>query len=201
MSKWTREEEHELVKDISQGFQFDHIAIKKGRSASAIELRLKKIIYENVMSGKTFETLSKVLKMDSEKLRQYFYSYKDFKEKHTGQIEDIAGQKSNNSDIYIKKTHVSEIPASTNLFSKIQHDIDKIGNNGHAQHGGQHTKSDNVSISGLENKIKKLELENKLIGLVVENKNLNTQLNKLVKEGKVDKSIKTTIKNIRGGKL
>ena len=82
MSRWTQEQELELIKKISNGVSFEEIATKMERSESAIELRLKKIIYECVMGGKNFESLSKILNLSDDKLRQYFYSYKDFHEKH-----------------------------------------------------------------------------------------------------------------------
>lgn len=217
MSKWTKEEEVELIKDIANGLQIEHIAIKRNRSNSAIELRLKKIVYENVIAGRSFEKMSKMLNMSTDKLRQYFYSYKDFKEKHTGQIDDITNLKSNYSDIFGEKkvshhSHAKESlhPKHTSgVFSKIQNDLDNLKESNHYKDRHSDRRSDHsrgeqiggVRLDSLENKIKQLELENKLINLVVENKNLNSQLNKLIKEGKVDKNIKLAIKNIRGKKI
>lgn len=191
MSKWTKEEELDLIKDIANGLQIEHIAIKRNRSNSAIELRLKKIIFENIVAGRTLETMAKKLHLPIEKINQYFYAYKDFKEKHAGNIDDITHLKANNSDIFGEHKKHSEHA----VFSKLQKEIEQIKEHHtdekhNCQHGGAKTIN-------LESKIKQLELENKLINLIVENKQLNSQLNKLIKDGKVDKNIKIAIKNIR----
>lgn len=196
MSKWTKEEELDLIKDIANGLQIENIAIKRNRSNSAIELRLKKIIFENIVAGRTSEIMSKKLHLPIERINQYFYAYKDFKEKHSGNTENIANLKINNSDMF------GENEKNHTVFSKLHKEIQEIKeiqldekeNNKHAQTGGS-------KIGNLENKIKQLELENKLINLIVENKQLNSQLNKLIKEGKVDKNIKIAIKNIREKKI
>lgn len=170
MQKWTPNEELELIKEISHGTSFDQIAIKLNRSISATELRFKKIIYENITKGVSFETLSKKINLSEDKVRQYFYSYKDFKEKHTGANSEIAPTQTTN-----------------NIFATLKNEINSMQNlNG----------SSNRKIN-VENKIKQLEMENKLLSLIIENKNLNSQLNKLIKEGKVDKNVKTIIKGLR----
>lgn len=168
MSKWTKDEELELIKDISFGLNLNRIGEKHNRTASAIEMRLKKIIYENVSAGRSFDHISKLLKMNTDRIRQYFKSYKDFKEKHTEKM-DVFDNYSNLT------TH---------------------GNNPTDQFGGAKNNS-----KTLDTKIKQLELENKLVSLVVENKNLTLELNKLIKDGKVDKNIKNIIKEIRKTKI
>lgn len=88
-SRWTRDEELELIKDISNQITLDKLTLKHNRTESALELRLKKIIYENALSGKSLESIAKLLNLPEDKTRQYFYSYKDFKEKHTGLIDEF----------------------------------------------------------------------------------------------------------------
>ena len=160
-SRWTREEELTLIKDVADGKSLDVIATKHGRSASAMELRLKKIIYENASSGKSLESISKLLKLSEDKVRQYFYSYKEFKEKHTGLVDDAP-------------------------FADIHAGGAKLG-----------LVNENPKVEKIEGKLKKLELENKILRLIVENKDLTHKLNRLIKDGKVDKSIKSLIKAIR----
>jgi hypothetical protein len=145
--------------------------------------------------------MSKKLHLPVDKLRQYFYSYKDFKEKHSGHVEDITNLKANHSDIFGEhKGNISHAGHSchveNNVFSKLHNEIEKI-----KEHTDEYNHHGGAKLDNLENKIKQLELENKLINLIVENKNLNSQLNKLIKEGKVDKNIKVAIKNIRGKQL
>lgn len=183
MSKWTKEEELCLIKDVANGLQIEHIAMKRNRSNSAIELRLKKIIFENIVAGRSVETMAQKLHLSVDKINQYFFAYKDFKDKHSSNA--------NNLDIYADKKK-SDNPMFSKLHKEIEDLKDNISdkNNLNVQHGG-------LKLGNLENKIKKLELENKLIHLIVENKELNSQLNKLIKEGKVDKNVKTVLKNLR----
>lgn len=153
--RWDKEEELKLINSISSGETLENIAIKHNRSTSAIELRLKKIIYENCISGKSLESIAKLLNMTVDKIRQYFYSYKEFREKHTGVVDDVI------------------IPSDKNK-QNIDNKLDKISST-----------------------FKKLETENKILRLIVENKELTHKLNKLIKDGKVDKSIKTILKILR----
>lgn len=170
-TRWTREEELNLVRNIAGGGTLDIIALNNNRSLSAVELRLKKIICENVESGKSISDISKLLNMPEEKVRQYFYSYKDFKEKHSG----IIGGSNPPNQSNISVNSIASIEKSLNL-----------------QQGGKSSK-----INKIEKKLKKIELENKILRLIVDNKDLTHKLNKLIKEGKVDKSIKELIKKIR----
>lgn len=199
MSKWTKEEELDLIKDIANGLQIEHIATKRNRSNSAIELRLKKIIYENIIAGRSVEIMSKKIHLPIDKIKQYFYSYKDFKEKHSGDVDNQTNLKTNNSDIFGEHKHRSD---RATVFSKLHHEIEQIKENADEKHISVHVNHHGgAKLDDLENKIKQLELENKLINLIVENKQLNSQLSKLIKEGKVDKNIKVAIKNIRENRI
>lgn len=166
-SRWTRDEELNLIKDISAGVSLEKLAEKHNRSISAIELRLKKIIYENMLAGKSLDMISKLLNISEDKTRQYFYSYKEFKEKHTGLVDDI------------------------NISNKIDNEEKQ---NVEIQSGG---KSSNEKMDKIKSKLKKMEEENKIIKLIVENKELTHKLNKLIKDGKLDESVKKLIKIIR----
>jgi len=176
-SRWTREEELELIKNISNKVSFTDIATKHNRSVSAIELRLKKIIYENVTSGKQFETISKLLNIDIDKIKQYYYSYKEFSEKHDQQLEQPVI--TNNQQIN-----------TNNLENINKFNMDNIFSPKYVQSGGN-------KLNKIERKLKKLELENKILHLIVENKEMTHKLNKLIKDGKVDKSVKKLIKTVR----
>ncbi len=180
-SRWTREEELTLIKDIADGQTLDMIATKHGRSTSAMELRLKKIIYENASSGKSLEYISKLLKLSEDKVRQYFYSYKEFKEKHTGLVDDVIP---------------SNVPSNVPVVNSQTGGFNTSGPNPNIGLNLS-TNSKKEKVDKIEGKLKKLELENKILRLIVENKDLTHRLNKLIKEGKVDKSIKGLIKTIR----
>ena len=186
-ARWTRDEEMSLIKDIASGLQIELLSQKHNRSNSAIELRLKKIIYENVKSGKSLQNISHLLKLPSDKTAQYYYAYKEFKEKHTG-VADNEINVTNNA-INVANTVKTFVP-------QVQ-----------TQQGGDNSNVNNINIEKafqepnnlekIESKLRRLEMENRILKLVVENKELTQQLNKLIKEGKVDPSIKTLIKVFR----
>lgn len=79
--KWTQQHEMELINDVTNGKNLNLFAQSHNRSISAVELRLKKIIYENHTSGVPLQKISQLLKLDLDKITQYYYSYKEFKEK------------------------------------------------------------------------------------------------------------------------
>ena len=87
-NKWTRDEELILMKEISNGETLEDISTKHHRSIPSVELRLKKIIFENVNGGKKIENVASVLNLPVNKIREYFYSYKEFREKHKS-IEEL----------------------------------------------------------------------------------------------------------------
>ena len=171
-NRWTKEEEVGLIKDIASGINIDVISQKNNRSTSAIELRLKKIIYENVSSGKNIDEISKILNIHVEKTRQYFYSYKDFKEKHMGIVDNVMVNK-----------------------NKINNNNIIVANNNTEQHGGSHKEKSYKTKINI--KLEKLELENKALKLMIENKNLTNKINNMISEGTIDKNIKKIIKKIR----
>lgn len=191
-TRWTNEEELNLVKDISTGSTLDAIAQKHGRSVTAVELRLKKIIYVNACSGKSIETISKLLKIPEDRVRQHFYAYKDFKEKNTKVVDKVINEQIG-GDIKIdgqNQLNQSNNNSSNNNISNTNGYNNSIVTNN--MNGGNINKNSKV-----ESKLKKLEMENKILKLIVENKDLTHKLNKLIKEGKIDKSVKDFIKTVR----
>ena len=211
-SRWSRPEELSLIKDISSGINLEILSQKHNRSVSAIELRLKKIIYENANDGKSLNSIAQLLRMDINKVNQYYYSYKEFKEKQSGGTQQnltnpatqIIGQAIQTAQTIqqqtippVQQTHYAQPQFQTNYvggnnsqFMDTQINAPNLLNVDKAF--GEPSNSDK-----LESKLKRLEMENKILRLVVENKELTHQLNKLIKEGKVDPSIKTVIKSLR----
>lgn len=164
--KWTREEELNFIKEISQGLQINQLAIKHNRTTSSMELRLKKIIYENVLAGKSIDTISKALKLSQEMIRQYFISYKEFRDKYKG-VADI-----DNIDPDL-------IKVTSDQQNLLKNDV---------QTGGD------VLVRKVNNKIKQLETENKIIKTIIENKELRAKMNKMVKDGVIDYNVKLLIR-------
>jgi len=173
-SRWNKEEELMLIQNISNKKPLSDIAQIHNRSLNAIELRLKKIIYENICNGKTINNISLKLNLSEDKVRQYFYSYKEFIEKHNG--------------ISTRNTIVESNNVESNIINKVEHNINDMNNTNNAIE---------PVYKILENKIKKLELENKILSLIIENKQLTYKINKLIETGHVNKNIKKIIKLIR----
>lgn len=170
--KWTREEELKFIQELSQGQTIDNLAIKHNRNSTSMNLRLKKIIYENVLAGKNIETISKALKMSQTDVRQHFMSYKEFREKNKG-ISDIDNI---NQDL---------IKITSEQQNMIKSDM---------QVGG--ADSDGL-ITKMNNKIDQLNAENKMIRTIIENKELHHRMNKMIKDGTIDYNVKLLIKEFK----
>jgi hypothetical protein len=180
--KWTAEEELDLIKNIANGLNIDLIAQKHNRSNSAIELRLKRIIFENINNKISPENISKLLKLDIDKIKQYYYSYKEFKEKHSKNIHPI------NLIDPINQTNLNQ---SNNIELKIE-SKNNLDNLNLEKIFHEPSSSEKLNL-----KLKKIKTENEILNLVIENKKLKEQLDKLIQEGKVDPSIKLLIKYLR----
>lgn len=154
-NRWTLEEESKLLKLIASGKSYKEFSGGFNRSENALELRVKKIIYENISNKKSVSKISELLNMPSEKVMQYYYSYKDHLERES-KIKNIEQSGGNNTE----KINISKFD-----------NINKFDNN-NKQEGGN-----NMSL----NKIEKLELENKKIKLLLENYLLKQKLSKFLK--------------------
>ena len=73
---WTQEEELQFLKNLSAGKNLEELAIIHNRSVSALELRLKKIVYDNILNGTSQTSLALLLKIPEDKIVQYCYEYK-----------------------------------------------------------------------------------------------------------------------------
>ena len=109
--KWTKQQELELINDVASGKNLEIYSQKHNRSLSAIDLRLKKIIYEAYVSGKSLQTISQLLKLHIDKVTQCYYAYKEFKEKRGGIVEG--------STITNTKT-VPDMPAYSHQIHQVQ---------------------------------------------------------------------------------
>lgn len=155
-NRWTFEEESKLLKLVASGKSYKELSGGFNRSENALELRVKKIIYENISNKKPVNKISELLNIPNEKVMQYYYSYKDHLEREN-KIKDIEQSGGNNTE----KINTLRLD-----------NINKLNNN--KQTGGN---NNNISI----NKIEKLELENKKIKLLLENYLLKQKLSKFLK--------------------
>lgn len=216
-ARWTREEELQLIKDISNGNSLETLAQKHNRSVSALEMRLEKIIYENYVSGRSLQEISRLLRLNIDKVTQHYYSYKKFKEKHSNGQENNTVQQVVNPVYPVQQVINQQLPTQqiqSNQPNQINHPINHpISQQLNTIQTGAGRRDDNFAdkfaekvekafaepnnLDKIESKLRRLEVENRILKLVVENKELTQQLNKLIKEGKVDPSIKQLIKMLR----
>lgn len=78
--RWTSKEELRFIKGVSRGKTFEQLSIKHNRSVSALELRLKKIIFDSINKNINANEISRMLNIPIDKVNQYYYSYTDFLE-------------------------------------------------------------------------------------------------------------------------
>jgi len=106
-NRWTTEEESKLLKSISSGKTCKELCGGFNRSENALELRLKKIIFENISNGKPADRISTLLNMPKDKIMQHYYSYKDYIDKQTNKNQ--SGGDINVSDKINKNIKFNEI--------------------------------------------------------------------------------------------
>jgi hypothetical protein len=88
---WTQEEELELIKSIKNKMPIEEIAKKHNRNIISIDLRLQKIIYENISkNGKDAKSISLALNIPYEDVLKKYELYKDNKNsKYIPNIENV----------------------------------------------------------------------------------------------------------------
>lgn len=222
-NRWSHEEELELIRNISVGGSTSAHATKHSRSESAVDLRLKKIIYENVVSGRPMEQVARLLNFPIDTVRQYFYSYKEFTEKHqiagTARTAGMIGGKGAINVVQpVQSIPVQSIPIqsvqsvqqSTSHLSfqhppvqhltvqnpsQMQYQMYPMsGGAGPTQLVQSAQSKTERKILKAQKKLKQLEIENKFMRMIVENKELVQKMNILIREGKIDKNISKIIK-------
>ena len=171
-NRWTIEEESKLLKLIATGKtcrELSGSSYNFNRSENALELRLKKIIYENINNNKSPDKISQLLNIPRDKIMQSYYSYKDYveKQKQTGGVTD---NDNNNKNVSLSNNMSNKINNLQNNFNK-QQDIKQndIKQNDIKQNGG-----DSMSLD-------RIERQNRKMKLLLENYILKQKLSKLLK--------------------
>ena len=72
---WSKIEELNFVKDIANSKTMDELSIKYVRTKEELQHRLSKIIYDNIISGKSIDKVSAILKIPLDKSQSLFNSY------------------------------------------------------------------------------------------------------------------------------
>ena len=174
-AKWSREEEMQLIRNIAGGKSMQEIESIMQRKENALDLRLKKIIYDYVQKGKGIDDLSKYLKIPTDKLNQHYYSYKDMQDK-----KNVTENKTNEVNILNESKSVS--------INNILDDIN-INNNNNNIIGGNIIPDNKSDIL-----YDKIEEENKLMKMIVENNGLRREIKELFIQNKLSKIEKQLLK-------
>ncbi len=191
----------------------DSIATTLGRTSSALDLRLKKIIYDNMTAGKSPESLSALMHIPVDKIQQYYYEYKGFLEKKA-KINPAEAKPVQVSAPVTQPTPVQNNIPKPPIFQPttiiqpphiIRPSADqqiiiqpKPGNHMTQQNlilaGGVKEKLHEKPKENMENKIKRLEVENGHIKTILDNVEMRKKLNKLIKSGTIDSKFKKLLK-------
>ena len=176
---WTSNEEINFLKSISAKKDMKEISRIHNRSVSALELRLKKIIHDNIQSKTANEqSLAKLLNMNVDKIRQYNYEYKGFIEKKNNNNQSESLNLNDNNKL------VLEPPTKIKSINNISG-------------GSKSIYSDDPSTKEkFLQKINIIKKENKIMRHIVENSELRHKLNNLIRNGKIDKKVKKVIKKV-----
>jgi len=178
--KWTKDEEKKLLISLSAGKTLDKIAAEHSRSVNALELRLKKIVYDNITGGKTEASLSNILKIQQDKIKQYYYEYKSFLEKKSKSID---------SQLKIPQTEITakHMGGNNELPKPAEHTKEP-----REQNEVSHKQNEEMSketILKVFNHIKKMGKQNKILKNIVENAELKEKIKSLAEKGLIKKEI------------
>ena len=188
-SRWTKEEELEFIKGVADGKSMDDLSQVHDRTSTALELRLKKIVYDNMVKGKSAEGLARNLHIHKDKVLQYYFSYIDFREKNGKEVKRIDVNASST-----KKQHGG---------SHKSHRSKK-----HKKEKSKRSKSKSKTISikhhsggdgdeKLNGRINELEKQNRLLDTIIKNNQMKSHVRKLYKSDKLDSKMKKIVKRMK----
>jgi hypothetical protein len=169
-ARWTLEEESKLLKLIASGKTCKDLTGGFNRSENALELRLKKIIYDNINNNKSVEKISNLLHLNKDIVMQHYYSYKDYTEKQKGGNPENPGD--NNGNISSTKinsdTKINKLHNLTNQMNNIN--------------GNTNINTNKNMIGGnTSGRIHILEEQNRKMKLILENYVLKHKITKLLR--------------------
>jgi len=195
---WSKNEELNFVKDIAGSKTLEELSIKYVRSKEELEHRLSKIIHDNLLSGKSLDKISVILKMPIDKVHSLFNSY-------------IAANASNgvsgaNAGNGVNGANMGNIVNGANagnggVSAVNMGNIVNGANMGNIVSGVNAIHKPNMSSLGLGkvyinntqtncvDNFKFLENENKIMKIIIENKNLKKEINDLIKLGRIHKDV------------
>jgi hypothetical protein len=181
-AKWSRDEEIELIKNIAGGSSCSELVTKMQRKENALNLRLKKIIYEYIQKGKGISELSKYLNLSEDVINQHYYSYKD-------RID-----KSNKNNGELDKSYNQNTQILTHPLNSDNSIIHNQVNHKHV--GGQINNIVELATQTKFNNINKLEEENKIMKTIIENNSLKKNIKEMFVKKKLSSSEKRVLKQL-----
>lgn len=187
--RWTESEEIKFIRGIIKGKSFDELSIAHSRTSTALELRLKKIIYENITRGKTASKLAEMLKIKKERIRQYYYAYMDFLEKKGDKIVPV------NLDTPVDNSeNKPKIKQGNKEKDKIKSNLNIKLKSKSKSKSKSNIKPSEADMS-LFDKLTMIK-QNKLMKYTFRNEEIRTVLKKLYKARKTDDKTKSIIKKL-----
>jgi hypothetical protein len=160
--RWSKDEKGKLLELYASGQNFEEIGASLDRSSNAIKLRIESIVYDNFSKGISLEMLTRLLKVDNEKLKQMYYSHKSFKE---GRGETVVDINFDVGSVKSAKSKYSIFERDDNIVPKKIKKGDVVANN---------------------NKINIIEKENEVLEAVIKNYKMKKILRELHIDGKLD---------------
>jgi len=199
---WNKDEELTFLKELTGGKSMEDISKLHNRSQSALDLRLKKIIFDNITAGKTEEGLGKMFNMAPDKIKQYYYEYKGFLEKK-GKLEktvneinvNVGGSTSLEPVVKEQPKKPNEPVIKNPTFNAA---MENIKTNNIVLNGGKQNELSNKPKNMLSkvSRLNKIEKENQVMKSMLDNISLKKRINKLIKDGVIDSKYKKIIKKI-----
>ena len=125
-ARWTLDEEKQLIKAIKHGKTLDNLAKEFNRSENALELRIKKIIYDTISEKKSLKSIAKSLNFNEDKVKQYFYSYKDMMEKKGKKTIDIVDDDRDKDKDKHKKRDKDKVSHKPSKLERIKKQNDQM---------------------------------------------------------------------------
>lgn len=180
--EWSRDDEKNLIGAISSGTSIEEFSVRSGRNLRSSQQRLKKIIYTNVMNGKTISVISSSFHMPEDVVRNMFYDYK--------KLNDSFGSIGQN--VQPMQPMLSTVPLQQPRQSSLPYEDQNI-----VQHGGKSSSGKDALTKRMDKRLKKLDDENHMLKIIIENKELHRKLDRLIKDGIVDPGVKLLLKEIK----
>ena len=188
-SRWTKEEDLKFIKGVADGKSMDELSQVHDRTSTALELRLKKIVYDNMVKGKSAEGLARNLHIHKDKVLQYYFAYIDFREKNGKDVKRInINTSSKKSQDGGHRSHRSKKHKKEKSKSKSKSKSKTITVKHHS--GGDRVEKMNSKISDLEK-------QNKLLDNIIKNNKMKSHVRKLYRDDKLDSKMRKIVKRMK----